>query len=188
MGATRNADETEVTSNLAAFLLWLDATGREVSNADALRHWAGEDRAGFRRAVEAFAGLDPKHGPEGALTRFDGQRVALVIRANASREVWSRQSLRAGLPAAVRWRLQGATWDDLLDWTADHLFAAETRPDDVLVWDGPGDDPWPLGALAVGATLVLCPDEDAPSTAAAEHARGLRRASFVPKGKVKRPA
>jgi hypothetical protein len=180
MSATRDTDETAITSNLAAFLLWLEATGHRLRDADAARRWAGENRAAFRRAVQDFAGLKSGQGVEGALTRFDGKRVALVVRSITSREVWTRQALRAGLPAAVRRRLQEVTWSDLLDWSADHLFAVETRPDDVLVWDGPADDPWPLGALAIGATLVLCRDENVATAAAAEGARVIRRAGFAP--------
>jgi hypothetical protein len=188
MSATCNAGEVEVSSNLAAFLLWLEATGRGLKTAEAVRRWAGEDRAAFRRAVQDFAGLNPEQGIDGALTCLDGERVALVIRTAASREVWTRHSLRAGLPMPLRQCLHGATWNDLLDWTADHLFAAETRPDDVLVWDGPVNDPWPLGALVVGAALVLSPGEDAASAAAAEGARILRRAGFALGSPVTRPA
>ena len=70
----------------------------------------------------------------------------------------------------------GGTWPDLLATVVWHLMAAETRPDDRLLWAGDPTDPLPFGALACGATLILtdAPAAALPAIATEETAKLLR--------------
>ena len=156
-------DEAEAVSNRGVFIEWLRATGRQP---DAEPCDVPEWRSDIDSMVE-FIGLNPGAGWAGNLRRSRGGREALV--RLAPRRAWSRDAL-AGDDAA--WAqaagvLAEQPWDTLVRVVASHLLDADTRPDDRLLWGGDPYDPWPWGALAIGATLILGGDEaDAMAEAA----------------------
>ncbi|MCW3473631.1 hypothetical protein [Limobrevibacterium gyesilva] len=179
-------DETAAASTLATFIEWLRASGR-LADADpaSVDTWRRADPAGFGAAIAAFAGLDPDRSPAANLLRFTGAREALVLHHAGQRRVWSRDALHSGtppLPACIADRLRALSWPALLDLAAGHLLDANTRPDDRLLWTGGAADPWPFGALIVGATVILAGDSplDPRALAAAERAMLLRPRSSDP--------
>lgn len=106
-------------------------------------------------AIEAFAGLEPRLGWAGNLRRRRSDRVAI----RRGRRVWTFRHIG---DSEAEWRLAAGPCADgsyaiLLRMVADHLLAADTRPDDTLTWRGDPADPWPFGALFIGATLVIRP-------------------------------
>jgi len=152
-------DEAEATGNRGVFLEWLRATGREP---DATSQHVSTWRADAD-AMAAFAGLRRADGWAGNLRRWHGAREAVVRLHPAPRRAWSRDAL-AGSEAA--WAAAAAAmaeqpWEVLVRVVASHLLDAETRPDDRLLWGGDPGEPWPWGALAIGATLILGGDEAA---------------------------
>jgi hypothetical protein len=150
----RPASEAEAAGALAAFVEWLRATGALVD--------AGPDRArtGFDAALRRFMGWTDGPAP----ARADGKEALVLHRGG--RTSWRYD----GLPGWALDRLAGA---DALDLVRFHLFEAETRPDDRVLWLGSPDDPLPLGALYVGATVILAEPHD-PRLAGPEQARVIR--------------
>ncbi len=159
----RPMDEAEATSNRGVFIEWLRASGRQEDAGP-------DDVAAWRRDLDClaqFAGLCPEAGWAGNLRRPRGKCEALV--RLAPRRSWSRDVLAdsADVWAQAAGAMAQRPWDTLVRVVASHLFDAETRPDDRLLWGGDPGDPWPWGALAIGATLILSGDEaDAAAEAA----------------------
>jgi hypothetical protein len=175
------ASEADATTNLAYLVEWLRATrGWENASPDLVRTWQQTDPSTFRAAVGAFAGLRPELGWQGNLLHGDGQE-ALVLWRNGQRTAWSRAALRATsahcLPPALAARLAAATWPELLALAAATLIDADTRPADRLLWQGDPADPWSLGGLLAGATVILPLDAapDYAGLAIAERAGLVRR-------------
>jgi hypothetical protein len=161
-------DEATAAGNLAVFVEWCRATGRQPDASPArVRHWALADPDAFYDAVGEMAGLCRERGVARNLLRNAGADEALVLLARSGRLAWSRDQLRADLPSGLAATLQSLRWQDFLAVVADHLLAMQTRPSDRLLWTGNPDDPWPLGALLTGATVILCGD---PQLAAREGA------------------
>ncbi len=166
----RPADEAEATSNRGVFIEWLHATGREPeAGPDDVPAWQSD-----LDAMAEFGGLRRNAGWAGNLRRHRGRREA-VVRLAPSRRAWSRDAL-ADSDAA--WQQAAGTaseqpWENLVRIVASHLLDAETRPDDRLLWGGDPCDPWPWGALAIGATLIL---DGGEADAAAEAAMFRRLA------------
>ena len=157
--AWRPADEAAATGNRAIFMEWLRATGREP---DAMPGHVAIWRADAD-TMAAFAGLRRASGWAGNLRRFQGTREAVVHLRPEPRRAWSRDAL-AGSDAAwaaAAGAMAEQPWEVLVRVAASHLLDAETRPDDRLMWGGDHHEPWPWGALAVGATLILGGDEAA---------------------------
>jgi hypothetical protein len=175
------ASEADATSNMACLVEWLRATrGWEGASPDLVRSWQQTDPNGFRAAVGAFAGLARERGWLGNL--LAGHRAAaLVLWRSGQRTAWSCATLRAApadcLPPALAARLAGATWAELLALAAATLIDDDTRPADRLLWAGDPADPWSLGGLLAGATVILSLDAapDHAALAAAERARLVRR-------------
>ncbi len=131
---------------------------RPDADPDDVRQWLSRTPEAGLAAVQNFAGLEPALGWAGNLRRRTGPREALVrIDADGIRRAWSFDAIRLDetLWHAAAGRHAYGTYQSLLRVTADHLLFAETRPADTLTWRGDPDDPWPWGALAVGARLVL---------------------------------
>jgi hypothetical protein len=165
-------DEATAASTLAVLVEWLRATAR-LPNADpdTAREWAARNAAGFA----AFAGLDQAAGNAANRTRHAGPQEALVLRRDGLRRSWSRDALKENkppFPQHIAAALNSGTWHDLVSSAAWHLLHEKTRPDDRLLWDGDPADPWALGALTCGATLILA--DALPAIAREEQARILR--------------
>lgn len=146
----RPADEAEATSNRGVFIEWLRATGRQPDAGPA-------DVAGWRSDLDAmarFSGLRPDAGWAGNLRCNRGGREAVVHLG--PRRAWSRDALLDDAAwAEAAGAMADQPWETLVRVVASHLLDAETRPDDRLLWGGDPRDPWPWGALAIGATLIL---------------------------------
>ena len=144
--------EAHSVSGPAVFAEWLAAHGRDPRTP-----------AARLEAVAAFAGLEPSLGWSGNLRRDTSRRLAIRRGAWA----WTFAELASDDHAwreAAGLRAEG-TYDALVRAVADHLLCADTRPDDILVWRGDPADPWPFGALYIGAALDLTPrseDRNAP--------------------------
>jgi acetoacetyl-CoA synthetase len=174
-------DEAEAAGTKAAFIEWLRATRRlETADPAAIEAWPSRDPAGFATAIADFAGLDATLPPARNLFAPQGPREALVLyRPGIGRQSWSRDALRAGLPALpsdIAALLAGLGWAELVRIVAYHLLVAGTRPDDRLLWGGTVTDALPYGALLLGATVILVDDPSADRSAlgTAERARLLR--------------
>lgn len=172
----RPADEAAAAGNMAAFILWLAACrGRVATGAGWVEAWAAADPAAFAEAISGFAGIEPGLGYAHNLARSGGR---LVLRAAGGR--WqAAAAVLAGdaMPDCIAAMLAAGGTAMLAGQAADHLLRLEVRADETVLWAGPVGDPWPLGALLAGATLVLCdpPPDDAEAVAAAEAARVIRR-------------
>lgn len=163
-GAWRPDGEREAAGNPAAFRLWLAAChGLDLPEPGGLARWAAGQPEAFGAALCAFAGIAPGLGLAAALARAPGR---LLRCGPAGCHPLAPSGLAADAPPGA-----------LAALLADHLLALDLRPDDVLLWPGPPGDPWPLGALFAGATLLLCdtPPPDPAGAAAAHGARLLRR-------------
>ena len=148
----RPADEAEATCNRGGFIEWLRATGRAPdAGPDDVATWQAD-----LDAMAAFGGLQRADGWAGNLRRHRGRREA-VVRLTPARRVWTRDALADSDAAwaAAAGAVAEQPWAALVRIVASHLLDAETRPDDRLLWGGDPGDPWPWGALAVGATLIL---------------------------------
>jgi hypothetical protein len=177
-------DEAEAAGTKAAFIEWLRATRRlETADPAAIDAWPSRDPAGFATAIADFAEFDTTCPPARNLLAPQGPREALVLYrpgiGQNGRQSWSRDTLRAGLPALpsdIAALLAGLDWAELVRIAAYHLLVAGTRPDDRLLWDGAMTDALPYGALLLGATVILVDDPSADRSAlgAAEGARLLR--------------
>jgi hypothetical protein len=165
-------DEATAASTLAVLVEWLRATARlPDADPDTARAWAARDAAGFA----AFAGLHQAAGNAANRTRHAGPQEALVLRRDGNRQSWSRDALKEKqppLPPDIAAALHSGTWHHLVASAAWHLLHAETRPDDRLLWDGDPADPWALGALTCGATLILA--DARPTIAREEQAKTFR--------------
>jgi hypothetical protein len=84
-------------------------------------------------------------------------RDALVRLTSHGAQTWSRAALLDAdkLPEPTETMLATLAQADLPLLAASHLLDADTRPDTLLLWDGDPDEPWPLGAWLVGATVLL---------------------------------
>lgn len=174
--AWRPRDEAEATGNRAAFLLFLAACrGVALDGPAALAGWAAAEPAAFEAAIRAFAGIGEAAGYVAALAGGGGR---LVLLEDGARREWAAADLaHAALPARLARLLAAGTPTMLAGQAADHLLRLDLRPDQAVLWAGGLEDPWPLGALLAGATLVLC--DPAPrepeAVAAAQGAALLRR-------------
>ena len=137
---TDHAAEAAILTGASVFAEFLAATGR-----------AAVTPAQILDAVAAFAGLDPALGWAGNLRRRTGERVA-IRRGGAAWRYDDIATSDAAWQAASGPCAQGS-YEKLVQVTADHLLRADTRPDDTLLWRGDPEDPWPFGALIIGATL-----------------------------------
>jgi hypothetical protein len=155
----RPGSEAEAASTMATFVEWLRAN-RTVPDADPtfVRQWLRRRPGPGLDAVARFAGLRPELGWGWNLRRHTGDREAVVrVEPSGERRRWSFDAIRLD---ETLWREAArqhacGSYQTLLRVTADHLLFAETRPADTLTWHGDPDDPWPWGALSVGARLVL---------------------------------
>jgi hypothetical protein len=159
-------DEAEAAGSKAAFIEWLRAARRlETADPVAIDAWPSRDPAGFASAIADFAGLDASLPPARNLLAPQGPREALVLyRRGIGRQSWSRDALRAGVPALpsdIAALLAALDWSELVRIVAYHLLVAGTRPDDRLLWDGGVTDALPYGALLLGATVILADDPSA---------------------------
>jgi hypothetical protein len=175
------ADEAEATSNRTCLVEWLRATrGWQDASPDWVRNWQQTDPQSYLAAVGDFAGLRPELGWLGNLLRRQ-HRADLVLLRGERRTVWSGAALRAApmrcLPAALAARLAAAAWPELLALAAATLIEADLRSADRVLWAGEPADPWSLGGLLAGATVILPLDDaaDYAALAAAEGARLTRR-------------
>ncbi|OJY70364.1 MAG: hypothetical protein BGP12_21715 [Rhodospirillales bacterium 70-18] len=176
------SDEAMAASNIAAFIEWLRAGGRHSPAGPAgVAAWAQAEPAAFARAISDFAGLDPALGYAENLARAATGRVVL-LRPAGRREIAAAALSGPGLPARIAAMLKAGCSGMLPAQAADHLLWFDLRPDERLLWAGGLIDPWPLGALLAGATLILCDPAPADPQAAAarEGARLLRRPAAGP--------
>ena len=121
----RPASAREATSNAAAFIEFARATGAADLTPAEIQPFKAENPAEFRALLAALAGLDPTADLATQLAPYKSN-------------------------AAMR-----ASWDGLLESFAHYLLVEELRPDDTLIWTGAPDDPYPLGALLIGAHILL---------------------------------
>ena len=133
----RPANEAEATSNLTAVIEFARARGgSETLSPACISRLRAENSAEFQNLLAAFCDLHPSRPlPPDRFTRVEGPGAAARIAA----------------------MLKHADWPTLLASLAAYLIDAEIRPDDQVVWTDPSDNPWPLGALAAGARLLLAP-------------------------------
>ncbi len=137
-------------SGSAIFAEWLAAHDREPRGP-----------AERLAAVADFAGLSPRLGWAGNLRQSRSPRIAIRRDPLA----WTFADLstdNATWRKASGSRAEG-TYDELVRAVADHLLCADTRPDDTLIWGGDPEDPWPFGALYIGAALDFRPRREDPS-------------------------
>ena len=131
----RPRDEAEATSNLAALIEFFRARGgaNDVS-PEIISQLRQENSGKFAILLAVFCDLDPAEPiPPDRFVRVEGPNASARIAA----------------------MLKQADWPTLLASVAAHLLDAEIRPDDRVLWTDRSDNPWALGALAVGATLIL---------------------------------
>ena len=151
----RPPDDRCAASNIAAFIEWLHALGLHPKEDPAgLCRWAENEPAAFTGPLLRFIGAREGDSLADLATRWTGTRPA-IVEFGPPRRCWTRDALRG--PAGTRWRsrmspVKGAALADL---AAAHLLGGEIKPDDRLLWLGSSGDVWPLGALIVGATVVL---------------------------------
>ncbi len=140
------ADERMAASALAVFVEWLRASGR-MHGAEPARvlEWARARSPEFDAAMAAFMGWGAS-GPH--LCPGRGLREAVVEVRDGVRRVWTYDALPADVMAAL-------AAADAVGLAAFHLLERGTRPDDVVAWSGAAEDVVPLGALLVGATVVV---------------------------------
>jgi hypothetical protein len=141
-GDSRDAREAASVSGPAVFAEWLAA--------HALHPSTPTQRLA---ALARFTGLDPALGWGGNLRRGHTTRIAV----RRGETAWTYRQLAENEAA---WRIAAGPradgdYDELVRVVADHILCADTRPDDTLYWSGDPLDPWPWGALAIGATLIV---------------------------------
>ena len=154
-------DERVAASGLAVFVEWLRAGGRMVGAEPAsVLDWARVRGAGFDAAMMAFMGWE-KTGPR--IADWRGSREAVVVYRGGKRQAWTYDRV----PHEVVESLGRA---DAAGLAAFHLLERDVHPDDRVLWTGASDDPLPLGALYIGATVIFA---DNPGVATAEGARIL---------------
>ncbi len=140
------ADERMAASAMAVFVEWLGASGRMTdAEPERVLAWARARGPGFDAAMTGFMGWD-RGGP--VLCPGRGTREAIIEKCGEARRVWTYD----GLPECVSAVLAGA---DAVGLAAAHLLELGTRPDDLVAWSGVPADVAPLGALFIGATLVV---------------------------------
>jgi len=122
-----------------------------------VRTWRQSDPNGFSAAVGAFAGLTPELGWLGTCCAATAQppwccgAMAGAPRGHARPARGADGLLALGAACSASPPLPGRTcWR----WPAATLIDADTRPDDRVLWQGEPDDPWSLGGLLAGATLI----------------------------------
>ena len=154
-------DERMAASGLAAFVEWLRAGGL-MAGAEPGRvlAWARGRGGDFDAARAAFMGWGAT-GPRIALWR--GGREAMVVYRQGERRAWTYDAV----PREITDALGRA---DAVGLAAFHVLERDVHPDDRVVWTGASDDPLPLGALYVGATVIFTDDA---GVVAAEGARVL---------------
>ncbi len=154
-------DERMAASGLAVFVEWLRASGRMVGAEPAsVLHWARARGEDFDAAMMAFMGWEAG-GPRIAACR--GGREAVVVHRGGERRAWTYDRV----PGEIADSLGLA---DAVGLAVFHVLERDVHPDDRVVWTGASDDPLPLGALYVGATVIFADD---PRVVAAEGARVL---------------
>jgi hypothetical protein len=137
------ADERMAASGLAVFVEWLRASGRRTNAEPAqVLAWAHARGPDFDAAIHAFMGWDTG-GPVVCPGR---DRHDAVI--DRDHRAWTYDAL----PPTVTAALSAA---DAVGLAAHHLLVRGTRPDDQVPWSGDPSDIMPLGALYVGATVVV---------------------------------
>ena len=173
----RPADEAAATSNMAAFIEWRRATAAHAPGGPAeIWAWAARAPEEFADALIRFAGLDSAQDYAGALAQAMGRRGAIVL-LDPRQRIDAAALLAGEVPACIAAMLKTADSAALAQQAADHLLRLELRPDQRVLWPGPPDQCWPLGALLAGGTLLLSdtPPTDPEGLAAAEGAVLLRR-------------
>ena len=140
--------ESAILTGAAVFAEFLTATGLTADTPE-------------RRlsAIAAFAELDPALGWAGNLRRRRGLRVA--IRRGGRRWTFDDIALHDTCWRDAAGPCAEGDYAALVRSVADHVLCADTRPDDTLVWRGDPADPWPFGALVVGAAIEFR-QRDAP--------------------------
>jgi hypothetical protein len=185
----RPDDEAAATSTMTAFIEWRRATASHAPGGPAaIWAWAAAEPAEFAVAIGRFAGLDSGFGYAETLARAMTPHGRIVLLGAGGRRCIGAAALRRGeLPGCIAVMLKAGdcdavtlkagNCDALARQAADHLLRLELRADQRLLWPGPLDDPWPLGALLAVGTLLLCetPPADPAGLAAAEGAVLLRR-------------
>ena len=163
-------DEHMAISGLGVFTEWLRATARLPDATPGLAltwalTWATTSPPDFAAAVAAFMGWPNPQSPRlahrpahSAIVRIErGRRTTAPYDAIPP---WATETLRAADPIAL---------------AIFHILHNNTRPDDRLLWMGAADDALPLGALFVGATVILA-DDPTSALASAEGAQELHPA------------
>ena len=91
------------------------------------------------------------------VTRPTAAMRAAMASAEVGDDVFADDPTVNALQERIAAMLKHADWPMLLASLTAYLIDAEIRPDDQVVWTDPSDNPWPLGALAAGASLLLMP-------------------------------
>lgn len=163
----RPASEAEAVGTPAVFIEWLRAVHGVALNGPAgLARWRRDEPARSAAAIAEFAGVDAladtaaggSAAVRTALLQGCGARAALIVVApDHTSRTWRRaELLRLGeLPQPAQTMIARLAPADLPALAASHLLAADTKPDSRLFWSGAPDDPWPLGAWLVDATVIL---------------------------------
>jgi hypothetical protein len=162
-------DESMAASALAVFVEWARATGAmPLADPDQVMTWAARRGADFDAAMARFMGWPwPSPAASALVARTRGAREAVARHRGGVRDSWTYDALAPWIAAA----LDGA---DPIALAVFHLLERNTRPDDRLLWMGDPADPLPLGALFIGATVILA-DRPTSTLAEAERALELRR-------------
>lgn len=159
--------EPLAASGLAVFVEWLRATTRMPDATPELAlAWATAPTPDFAAAMAAFMAWPSPRSPN--LAHRPGHPAIIRIQGGLRTTwrydrlpAWATRSLAAADPSAL---------------AIFHILRNNTQPDDRLLWMGRPDHPLPLGALYIGATVILA-DEPTPALAAAEGAMELHEAA-----------
>ena len=154
-------DERVAASGLAVLVEWLRASGwMAAAEPASVLQWARGRGGEFDAAMTAFMGWEDL-GPR--IAQWRGAREAVVMYRGGERRAWTYEQV----PQEIIDTLGRA---DAVELAVFHVLECDVHPDDRVVWTGGSDDPLPLGALYVGATVIFAAD---PGVATAEGARVL---------------
>jgi hypothetical protein len=160
---------------MTAFILWLGACrGVAADGPGWVESWAEAAPEAFSEAIRGFAGIASGAGYAQALAGSGGRIVLISAAGRLERPAAALDS--ENMPSCIAAMLAAGRSEMLARQAAEHLLRLDIRPDERVLWPGGQEDPWPLGALLAGATLVLCepPPYDPQAVAAAEGARVIR--------------